>query len=87
MGLSVGFVFAIEETLSQVVELLEVSFTVPRSTIKDLLRARNGAWSRDEFRRNFTSDFISLEPIRQLLYFGTNSNVNQRDDYCKQTQG
>ena len=51
MGLSVGFVFAIEETLSQVVELLEVSFTAPWSTIKDLLRARKGAWSRDEFRR------------------------------------
>ena len=42
---------SIEETLSQVVELLEVSFTVPWSTIKDLLRARNGAWSRVEFRR------------------------------------
>ena len=44
-------VFAVEETLSQVVEILEVSFTVPWSTIKDLLRARSGAWSKGECRR------------------------------------
>ena len=44
-------VFAVEETLSQVIECLEESFTVPWSTSSELLRARNGAWSRDEFRR------------------------------------
>ena len=27
------------------------SFTIPRSTINELLRAKKGAWSRGEFRR------------------------------------
>ena len=51
MGLSAVLVLAVEKTLSQSVECLEVSFTVPWSTINELLRARKGAWSRDEFRR------------------------------------
>ena len=45
MGLSAVLVLAVEKTLSQCVECL-VSFTVPWSTINEMLRARKGAWSK-----------------------------------------
>ena len=56
-------VFAVEETLSQVIECLEESFTVPWSTSSELLRARNGAWSRVDCEITRLSKRLrSLEP-------------------------
>ena len=43
--------FFSRQDYKQCVECLAASFTVPRSTINESLRARKGAWSKDEFRR------------------------------------
>ena len=79
MGLSVGFVFAVEQTLSLFVECLKESFTVPWSTFSELLRARNGAWSRVSLGESLQSlALLSLEPMLQLLYLKTDLNYDYR---------